>query len=130
QCAVVPNLEDWNPISSRCLHGYAGDPEFLEPIGQRVQISSAGAETANVLGRRLCRHAGKVLFSTDVNAGGLGIDRLPALINGYFLLFLFGFWSFAFHVRVIVVSAQEWHEKLQSLKQDSSAGLPEPAELR
>jgi hypothetical protein len=51
------------------------------------------------------------------------------LVNGYFLLFLFGFWSFAFHVRVIVVSAQEWHEKLQSLKQDSSAGLPEPAEL-
>jgi hypothetical protein len=28
-----------------------------------------------------------------------------------------------------VVPAQEWHEKLQSLKQDSSAGSPKPAEL-
>ena len=28
-----------------------------------------------------------------------------------------------------VVSAREWQEKLQSLKQDSSAGWLEPAEL-
>jgi len=28
-----------------------------------------------------------------------------------------------------LVPAQEWHEKLQSLKQDSAAGSPKPAAL-
>jgi hypothetical protein len=50
------------------------------------------------------------------------------LVDGYFFLLFFGFLRFAFHV-VVVVSAQEWHEKLQSLKQDSSAGSLKPAEL-
>src|SRR5438105_9193654 len=90
---LFQNLEDWNPVNPRRLHRYAGDPAFLEPIGQRVQIGGKGAETSDVLWRRLGRHTGKVLFSADVDAGCLGINRLPALINGYFLLFLFGFWS-------------------------------------
>jgi len=70
-----------------------------------------------------------VFFGTNIDARSPGIDGLPPLINGYFLLLLFGFWRFAFHVRVIVVSAQEWPVKLQSLKQDSSAGWLAPAEL-
>jgi hypothetical protein len=70
-----------------------------------------------------------VFLGTDVEGGGVRVDRFPALFDGYFFLLLFGFWSFAFHV-VVVVSAQEWHEKLQSLKQDSPAGSPKLAGLR
>jgi hypothetical protein len=69
-----------------------------------------------------------VFPGADVDAGGVGIDQLPALAEVDFLLLLFRFWGFAFHV-LLVASAQEWHEELQSLKQDNSAGSAEPAEL-
>jgi hypothetical protein len=45
-----------------------------------------------------------------------------------FLLALFCFDVLLLHIGWLV-PAQEWHEKLQSLKQDSSADSPKSAEL-
>jgi len=76
-----------------------GGPALLEPIGQSLQVGGEGAEVADVSWRRLRRHAGKVFPQADVEAGGMGIDRCPALINGYFFLF---FWDFEALLFIVV----------------------------
>jgi hypothetical protein len=65
----------------------------------------------------------------NVQSRSIRIDQFPALVDIWlFRILLFGFFDYIFH-SVDGLPAQEWHVELQSLKQDSSAGFPESAEL-
>ena len=126
--APFQNLEYGNPVYSGGFHSDAFDSASGKPIGHGFQIAREGSKRAH----RFVRPAGgdaRIMFpGTHIDPRGMGVDEFPTFLQDDFPLFFFCLSGFLFHWG-IAVSAQEWHEKLQSFKQDNDAGFPEPAPL-
>jgi hypothetical protein len=80
--AGLEDLKERDPIDPGRFHRDGGHRTALEPVGQGMQISGEGAETAHRLCIAARRHGHPMLGGTDVDAGGMKVDPAQALRQG------------------------------------------------
>jgi len=73
--AGFENLKDRNPVHAGRLHGDRRDAHRREPLRQLVEITAEGAEGAHRPVLSVARHGDHVKGRTDVDPGGIWIDR-------------------------------------------------------
>ena len=68
-----------NPVDPGGCHGDGGDATVEEPVGQSVEGSREGAETAHGLGVASQGYGAPVLRLANVDASGVGMGNLEGL---------------------------------------------------
>lgn len=82
-------LKQGHPGHPRGCHDDRGDPTGRQPIGQPMQVTGKRAKFLDGLGIAIGGHTDPVLFSPDIDAGGMRVDDGHSLDSGRVRLALF-----------------------------------------
>ena len=73
--ASLEDLEDGNPVDTGGLHRDGCDADGLQPVGERVQVTTEGAEGPDRCRVTVRPDRDDVVRRPDIDAGGVRIDR-------------------------------------------------------